>query len=682
MLTKRVALATLFFILLDMRRVMWRVGLLVMITFTSVKAQIQLEEVAAEWGVDHYHRGLTGGGIAIFDFNNDGFEDMYLTGGRFKDKLYKNNGNGTFIDIAPFAGLDTTIFYNTMAVVTGDIDNDGHRDIFVGTDQFRHHLLFHNNGDGTFKEISQQAGITALEWGMGGVFADFNMDGWLDLYIINYVSQQQALLDDDGEVKGFNHSCYPNRLYLNNGDLTFTDVTAVSQTGDTGCGLAVVATDLNNDHRPDLFVANDFGEWVAPNAGLVNNFPDTTFTNTSLDMDIGATIYGMGIAEGDYNRDGWMDYYVSNLGRNILHTGGDNNIYTDKATEAGVENTFVTDAFTTSWGTAFVDLNHDGYDDLVVSNGDIPAARFIANDLEDPNKLYMNNRDGTFEDISSAIGFDNTQRGRGLAVGDLDNDGDQEVIVAIAAENDDSGRLLIYENQFASSDHWLKVMLSGVEVNRDAFGAKVVLYHQSDIWIRELNAGSSHASQHSSVLHFGVGMVEQLDSLAVIWPGGKQQSITEVGVDQVIKITEDQEGYLIVGCTNSGASNFNAEATYDYGCFIEVAGCMDPTSTSFDLSANVDNGVCEFEEEVVTALEDVRDDWQVFPNPMKDYAVIKSGDARHSVKLELMDLSGKVQLSTNFEDNYSLDRGNMPSGIYLLRLTSPSGVSTKKLIIR
>ncbi len=648
--------------------------------FATANAQIQLEEVAQQWGVDHYHRGLIGGGVAIFDFNNDGFQDMYLTGGRFKDKLYKNNGNRTFVDIAPFAGLDTTIFYNTMSVVTGDINNDGYRDIFVGTDQLRHHLLFLNNGDGTFEEISQTAGINVLEWATGGVFADFNLDGWLDLYIVNYVQRQEAVVDEEGDVIGFNHSCYPNRLYLNNGDLTFTDATTATQTGDVGCGLAAVATDLNGDHQPDLFVANDFGEWVSPNVGLTSAFPDSIFANSSDAMGLAKAIYGMGIAEGDYNRDGYMDYYVTNLGSNLLHTGSATNVYTDLAAESGVDNTFVTGAFTTGWGTAFVDLNHDGFEDLLVSNGDIPAARFIANDQEDPNKLFLNNGDGSFSDISFLVGFDNTQRGRGLAVGDLDNDGDQDVVVAIAAENNDSGRLLIYDNKLESNDHWLKVTLAGTHTSSDAFGAKVLLYHQEELWIKELNGGSSHASQHSSLLHFGLGLVEQLDSVVVIWPGGKRQSMSNVNADNLIRITEDQVGYQIAGCTNADAVNYDTNATFDYGCFVELAGCMDPTSASFDLQVNTDDGNCEVVE-VVTALDHADDTWHIYPNPMSTATIIKNTNATSS-RLEVMDLSGRTLHYVSFFDHYELIRNDLPSGIYIIRLTSSGKSITSKLIVR
>ncbi|MEQ8714156.1 MAG: FG-GAP-like repeat-containing protein [Cyclobacteriaceae bacterium] len=663
-----------------MLRALKIVGLLITASCATANAQIQLEEVAQQRGVDHYHRGLIGGGVAIFDFNNDGFQDMYLTGGRFKDKLYKNNGNGTFVDIARFAGLDTTIFYNTISMVTGDINNDGYRDIFVGTDQLRHHLLYLNNGDGTFEEISQTAGINVLEWATGGVFADFNLDGWLDLYIVNYVQRQEAVVDEEGEVVGFNHSCYPNRLYLNNGDLTFTDATTATQTGDIGCGLAAVATDLNGDHQPDLFVANDFGEWVSPNVGLTSAFPDSIFANSSDAMGLAKAIYGMGIAEGDYNRDGYMDYYVTNLGSNLLHTGSATNVYTDLAAESGVDNTFVTGAFTTGWGTAFVDLNHDGFEDLLVSNGDIPAARFIANDQEDPNKLFVNNGDGSFSDISSLVGFDNMQRGRGLALGDLDNDGDQDVVVANAAENNDSGRLLIYDNKLTSSDHWLKVMLSGTQVSRDAFGAKVLLYHQEELWFKELNGGSSHASQHSSLLHFGLGLVEQLDSVVVIWPGGKRQSMSNVNADNLIKITEDQVGYQVAGCTNADALNYDPHATFNYGCFVEVAGCMDPTSSSFDLQANSDDGNCEVVE-VVTALDHPDDTWHIYPNPMSTTTIIKNTTATSSL-LEVMDLSGKTLHRATFNNHYQLNKNDLPSGIYIIRLTSNVKSTNRKLIVR
>jgi hypothetical protein len=225
-------------------------------------------------------------------------------------------------------------------------------------------------------------------------------------------------------------------------------------------------------------------------------------------------------------------------------------------------------------------------------------------------------------------------------------------------------------------------MLQGTHVNRDGYGAKVVLYHQSDTWTRELNGGSSHASQHSSVLHFGLGTVDQLDSLSVIWPGGKRQSIIDVVADQIIKIAEDEDGYHIAGCMNENASNYNASATYDYGCFIEVAGCLDPTSTSFDLTANVDNGDCAVEE-VVTALADnTSDAWVVYPNPMIDHTVISYPNPDQKVLLELLDFSGKILLKTSFHSSHTLTRDHWQSGLYVLRLTSAAGVSTRKLIIQ
>ena len=664
-----------------MRSVAYFVVLLVTLGCPVAIAQIQLEEVAIQRGVDHYHRGLTGGGIAVFDFNNDGFQDLYLTGGRFKDKLYKNNGNGTFVNVASYAGLDTTIFYNTMAVVTGDINNDGHRDIFVATDQLRHHLLFVNNGDGTFAEVSQPAGITSLEWGMGGVFADFNLDGWLDLYIINYVQNQQAVLDEQGEVIGFGHSCFSNRLYLNNGDLTFTDATQATQTGDTGCGLAVIATDLNNDHLSDLLVANDFGEWVSPNAGLVNKFPNMAFSNTSASLGLDAAIYGMGIAEGDYNRDGWNDYYVTNLGRNILYTGHPDGSFRDSATEAGVENTFAADELATSWGAAFVDLDHDGHDDLVVSNGDIPAARFIANAADDPDKLYKNRGDGTFEDISSATGFANLQRGRGLAIGDLDNDGDQEVIVAIAAENNDSGRLLIYDNQTITSHHWLKVMLQGMQANRDGFGAKVHLFDQGQQWMRELNSGTSHASQHASLLHFGLGATSMIDSMVVTWPGGNRQVFFDIATDQVIRVVEDDPAYFIAGCTDTAADNYDPSARYDYGCFTVVPGCMDQDSPGFDLNANVATEDCG--QPVITGIGSAPvTPWLMYPNPVRDFLVIEL-DEVGEVDLELIDLAGKVHYSASFQHRHSMARiSQWPPGLYIVRLYVQHQVYTKKILLR
>jgi len=650
----------------------------------NLTSQSAFVESSHQLGIDHYHRGLMGGGVAIFDFNNDGFQDIYLTGGQFADKLYKNNGNGSFTDITAYAGLDTTAFHNTMSVTTGDINNDGWRDIFIGTDQARHNLLYLNNGNGTFSEISQSAGLDLLEWAMGAVFTDINLDGRLDLYIVNYIRSQQALLDDQGEVNGFAHDCFPNRLYLNNGDLTFTDVTFEYGVGDIGCALAVMATDLNEDYLSDLYVANDFGAWVSPNEALLNNRSGQGFEPVGPDIGMNAGIYAMGIAEGDYNFDGLMDYYVTNLGRNVLYQHQTDGTYEDVTTNAGVESTIAIQDFATGWGCAFIDYDHDGDEDLLVSNGWVPAAAFIGNDVEDPNRLFENLGDGTFADVSSSAGFESPLHSRGLAVGDLDNDGDQDVVVANVAQTDGEAHTLVYLNQESSEQHWLKVLLVGHQANHDGIGAKVRAYAGERQWVEEVHGGSSHASQHSTILHFGLGAYSTLDSVVVFWPGGKRQAYQNMDADQLILIEEDVSGYLIAGCTDVSAQNYNVSATFDYGCFREVVGCMDPTATNFSLSANRSSDDCEYEEEVITALKALSGgSFAIYPNPVNQYLNVRDQQyLQQEVSIEIMDLSGKVLTSDTFNGQYQWNRGAIQAGIYLLNLRSRHGTYTQRIILR
>lgn len=655
----------------------------------DVFCQSVFRETALEWGIEHYHHGAIsgttsktmGGGVAIFDFNNDGFEDIYLTGGLHRDELFKNNGNRTFTPVGQFSGFAITSDYATMSVTAGDINNDGLKDLFVGTERGKGSLFFINNGDNTFSEISEQANISTSDWAMGATFGDFNLDGYIDIYVLNYIQEERLSEDDNGLVNGFDHDCYPNKLYLNNGDLTFTEVGNVSSTNNAGCGLAIAATDLNNDQIPDLYMANDFGEWIIPNTCLINNYPDQQFTDLSTVTGLNAAIYGMGIAVGDYNRDGFLDYYVSNLGSNVLYRNERDGTYNDKAEVAGVLNTYSGERFATSWGTAFFDYDLDGFEDLFVSNGHVPAAGFIGTALEDPNKLYKNRGDGTFEDVSVIEGLDDPKIGRGMAVGDLDNDGDPDLVVAVVDVKDNSSNVLVYENMQETGNRWLKVMVKGKEANYDGYGAKVKAYHDGIVWLHEIDGGSSHVSHNSSIAHFGLGNVETIDSLIVIWPGGETQKFGPVNTDQTVVIEESANQYLVAGCMNALAGNFEANATFDWGCFFPVEGCLDQESPNFSIEANVESGDCIG---VITAVKDSRmNELTIYPNPMTDFVYIELPETFNSVyNLQLLDLSGKTLREVSFKRKYELKKESLKSGIYLIRISTKNQVITRKVIIK
>ncbi|MFY0628471.1 MAG: VCBS repeat-containing protein [Reichenbachiella sp.] len=645
----------------------------------DVFGQVAFKEVAMEWGIEHYHHNLNyvgaGGGVAVFDFNNDGFQDLYFTGGWFPDELFKNNGNGSFTKIGKYAGLEVTDYYDTKSIIVGDINNDGYKDLFISTDGSLRNLIFLNNRNGTFTEIG---GIYDTKRTLGSVFGDFNLDGILDLYNLKYAQSGGVVLDENNTVIGFDHKCMANELYLNNGDLTFTEL-ASSGVGDEGCGLAVVVTDINDDHIPDLYIANDFGEWTLPNGCYINNYPEDSFTDVSSETGLNAPIYGMGIAVGDYNRDGFLDYYVTNIGSNVLYRNEGNGEFIDVASESRVLDDSVNGKFVSGWGTAFFDYDLDGFEDLFVSNGYLQAASFIGTSFEQPNKLYRNLGDGIFEDVSELENVADSNIAKGMAVGDLDNDGDLEIIVTAAGDDRNTGNVLIYENLLENDNNWLKVKLRGVVANLDGYGAKVIAYYSGIPWIHEIEGGSSHASHNSTIAHFGLGEVTLLDSLVVIWPGGKKQKYEAVGVNQLIFVEEDANNYLVAGCTDQTASNYDANAEYSYGCYREVRGCLDQAATNFDMDANVESGDCIYEviEEPLGIGYNIQA--SIFPNPLIDEATIQlSKRGGTELNVSIISMSGQLVFSAVTRNpSLTIRRGEIKPGIYLVNI---SGIRTNQSI--
>ncbi|MEM8907037.1 MAG: VCBS repeat-containing protein, partial [Bacteroidota bacterium] len=359
----------------------------------------QLTESSLAIGMDHRFeaRGLMGGGAAFFDADQDGDEDVYLVSGTAKDAFYENNGDGTFSLVLTDIGLNVTIQYNTTAVITGDLDNDGDREIFIttweryegGNELIARNLLFNNNGDGTFTEIGVAAGIIHEAFAIGANFIDVDRDGLLDIYVINHVETPAFLYDTYGQIIGFDHDCYPNFLYKNNGDLTFTEVATNWGLDDLSCTLASIPTDFDQDGDLDLYLANDFGPFIVPNLMYENQYPDPQFAEISALNGSDIPMYGMGVAIGDYDQDQDFDYYITNLGSNVL-LNNDEGIFTDVAATAAVENEFASGSeFATGWGTAFLDIDNDSWLDLFVVNGRIPSLPSLPTAFNDPDKLYL-----------------------------------------------------------------------------------------------------------------------------------------------------------------------------------------------------------------------------------------------------------------------------------------------------
>ncbi len=614
--------------------------IIVCITLQVSPAQLFVER-SMEIGFDHAFndRSLMGGGAAFFDYDNDGDDDFYITGGANRDDIYLNNGDGTFTQLNGEAiGLNITFQYNTMGVCTGDVDNDGDRDIFVttweryaGAEQpIARSLFFLNNGDGTFTEIGEQAGITHEAFGMGAAFLDYNKDGFLDVYVMNHIEEAIFTYDNDGAIDGMAHECYPNFLYRNNGDLTFTEVSVETGVNSYGCTIAAVPSDYDMDGDLDLYLANDFGVFLTPNELFQNNYPEDGFSDVSASSGADVQTFGMGIASGDYDHDLDFDYYTTNIGRNVL-VENDQGYFTDVTTAAGIENTtVVSDGLnTTGWGTAFFDVDNDTWEDLYVANGRIPTLAQFATSPNDPDKLYLNNGDKTFTDITDEAGVGDISYCHGMAYSDYDQDGDLDIIVVVLDELDQYSKF--YVNEIENDNHYVQFKLIGKETNRDAYGSKIWLHAGGQTFVKELyGGGASHASQHTSIMHFGLGEIDQVDSIRIDWTNGHVDHLGPFAVDQLHTI----------------------------------------------------------EEGIVTSTEDFTMQQhlniEVLPNPFSDQISLKLNQViREEVSIQLISITGALVHNTTMHltENTILElEQDLPAGLYTLLIANAEGRTVQKLM--
>ena len=497
----------------------------ILLILTSFSFGQTFTEESQSIGIQHIHIDTTlmGGGAAFFDMDNDGFIDLYLTGGENQDQIYHNNQNGTFTEVGTAAGINFTQNVKTTGVTTGDINNDGFRDLFITTNEEHHNLLLLNNGDNTFNDISLSAGIQDTAWSTSATFGDVNLDGYLDIYVSNYVSYLQYPFFD------FLISGISNYLYLNNGNGTFSEASISTSTSNNGATLASAFTNFDNDNDIDIFLANDFGSFSGGNALYQNQGTGSNFINIATSSGIYAEINGMGVAIGDYDEDSDFDYYITNMMGNLLHTNNNDATFNEDAFTNGVISDDVV-----SWGTFFFDYNNNTYLDLFTSSGGIMNTA-----LPQQNKLFQNQQNGTFLNVSTAEGIIDVKRSRGAIHGDIDNDGDLDIVTVNVEYNPlTSENISVYKNNLGNGNNWLQISLIGTTSNKDAFGSKIEVFSNGRSWIREIGGGSSYLSQNTSVAHFGLGNYTTIDSVKIKWPNGNIQVETGVNVNQHLLITE------------------------------------------------------------------------------------------------------------------------------------------------
>lgn len=500
----------------------------------------------------------TGGGVALFDYDNDGWLDIFLVNGwRLEglrpgqeptNRLYRNNRDGTFTDATEKAGLLRHGWGQGVGV--GDYDNDGYLDLFVT--YYGQNVLYHNNGDGTFTDVTRQAGLLLSEnrWHTGAAFLDYDRNGHLDLFVACYTAYEDAKRYSPGQGQNCHWKdlpvmCGPRGLrgstcfvYRNNGDGTFTDVSEKAGIHEAGLtyGFTPLVFDYDNDGWPDIYVASDSAASL-----LFHNNRDGTFTEVGVLAGVaynedGREQAGMGVAAGDYDCDGWLDIVKTNFAddTSTLYHNLRNGTFNDVTFASGIgSNTRYL-----GWGTTFLDFDNDGWPDIFIVNGHVyPEVDGAPLDstYEQRKILYRNRRDGTFEDVSlrGGPGILIRKVARGAAFGDLFNTGQVDIVI-----NNMNDAPTLLHNVAPTGNHSLLVQLVGTQSNRSAIGARVAVETQKHRMIDEARSGGSFCSQNDLRLHFGLGASREADQVEVEWPSGRKEVVQRVPGDHCVVIKE------------------------------------------------------------------------------------------------------------------------------------------------
>lgn len=520
-------------------------------------AGLKAKTIFGQEGTNTYLLETTGCGVAWLDYDRDGWLDLFLvngsrlegfpTGQEPTNHLYHNNRDGTFTDVTTRAGLVRSGW--GQGVCVGDYDNDGFDDLYVTYWGFN--VLYRNNGDGTFADVSAKAGVAGSRrrWNTGCAFLDYDRDGHLDLFVANYIDfdPKTAPRPETGPClyKGVPVACGPpglpgakNILYRNNGDGTFTDVSekaGITRTNGT-YGLGVLTGDFDNDGWVDIYVAND----SAP-ATLYRNNRDGTFTDVAVESGCAYSLdgkpqAGMGVTAGDYDRDGWLDIFktnfaddTSNLYRNLGKGVFEDAVY---ASGIGVNTLWL------GWGCGFFDMDNNGWLDILVCNGHVyPEVDRLKGNVgyRQPKVLYRNLQNGRFQDISAQVGgpIVEPSPSRGCAFGDYDNDGDIDVAVNTV---NDFPQLL--RNDGPATNNWITIRTVGTKTNRSGIGARLTCITGTLKQIEDVRSGGSYISQNDLRVHFGLGSAEKVDVLEIRWPSGHVDVLKDLPVNRIVTVKE------------------------------------------------------------------------------------------------------------------------------------------------
>ena len=504
----------------------------------------QFTDITDRTGVMHVCQSgeLLGAGGAFVDINGDDYIDMVLAGGAQADKIYINQKDNTFVEETWRFQYDQTDKGVTSGVSIGDVNNDGCKDIFLTTITSSHsNVLLVSNCDGTFLDLSSTSGINDANNSVHSAFVDVNGDGFLDIYVINYIREDRFESDSTGMATGFDHSCDANVLYINDGTGKFDDMTETYGASGNGCALAVAAYKLGQGSDSlSIMIANDFGAWLQPNETLLVE-ETQAFTDVAQSYGLDAQMFGMGIAFTDVNADNRLDVFVSNLGENKFFVSNEQGKYADRIKEYGLGQSEDIPNHT-SWGCDFEDFNGDGYDDLIVARGHIPSAEFLNVNLQDTSILYM--FDPTTQSYVRSVEsqFHNRGRNRGLFTGDIDNDGDLDVCIAsvsinTADEVSPNGLFRIYENNFDQGKSFLNIDLIN-QFNRVENFVQVFVHTDIGVFEKNKSVDGSFCSYSDDRVFIGLGDARVIDSVTIIWDNNSSSNFADVELNSFIRITQ------------------------------------------------------------------------------------------------------------------------------------------------